>query len=292
MPIYYPDILQQATPAQPFYYGDRDVMLYALGVGLGGADPLDPKELAFTYEKNLKVVPTAVTVLADQVVRKAKAQVPDGVRFSTWDMLKVLHGEQKVELHRPLPADGHFNVESKVVGAFDKGADKGGLVVQKTFWRDAAGEKVATLTTTLFARGDGGFGGPTEGAPVPHQRPDRAADLSLELPTRADQALLYRLNGDRNPLHVDPDVARQAGFHAPILHGLCTYGLTCRAVLQGMLDYDAESILSHEVRFTSPVYPGETITVDMWRDGKVISFEARVEARDTYVIRNGKTVLR
>jgi acyl dehydratase len=123
-------------------------------------------------------------------------------------------------------------------------------------------------------------------------RPDRAPDLSVDISTRPDQALLYRLNGDYNPLHADPASASRAGFPKPILHGLCTYGLTCRAVLEAIVDYDSDAILSHQVRFSSPVFPGELVTVDLWRDGQVISFEARVKARNVVVIGNGKTVLR
>ncbi|HEY2178681.1 MAG TPA: MaoC/PaaZ C-terminal domain-containing protein [Caulobacteraceae bacterium] len=292
MPIYYPDILQQASAPRTFTYGDKDVMLYALGIGLG-ADPLDARELAFVYEKGLKVVPTAATVLAARGrATRAESSLPQGLRVSQINYLMVVHGEQKVELHRPLPAEGTFTAASRTIGAYDKGKDKGAVVINETVWTNEAGEKVATLTGSTFARGDGGFGGPSEGAPVPHAVPNRKADMSLDFRTRADQALLYRLNGDRNPLHSDPDVARMAGFERPILHGLCTYGITCRAVLAGITDYDAQAIASHEARFSAPVFPGDTITVDLWRDGETISFEARVKDRDVTVIKNGKTVLR
>ena len=293
MPIYYPDILEQRRASVAFSYGDKDVMLYALGIGLS-ADPLDAKELAFTYEKNLKAVPTAATVLAVNNARTVgtEPEMPAGWRQSQINYLMVVHGEQKVELHRPLPSSGTFTATSRTTGAFDKGESKGAVLINETVWTDAAGEKVATLTGSTFARGDGGFGGPSEGAPSPHEVPGRAPDLSLDFQTRPDQALIYRLNGDRNPLHSDPDVARAAGFARPILHGLCTYGITCRAVLQAVLDYDADQILSHQVRFSAPVFPGDTITVDLWKDGKQISFEARVKDRGVTVIKNGLTVLR
>jgi len=294
MPIFYPDILEQKTEARTFSYGDKDVMLYALGIGLG-ADPMDERELAFVYERGLKVVPTAATVLAAgarAAARSAPAENPPGHRVSQLNFVMVVHGEQKVELHKPLALSGTFTQTSRTIGAFDKGKDKGAVVVNETVWTDEAGEKVATLTGSTFARGDGGFGGPSEGAPEPHAVPTRAADSSLDFTTRPDQALLYRLNGDRNPLHSDPEFARRAGFDRPILHGLCTYGITCRAVLTGITDFDPAPILSHQVRFSAPVFPGDTITVDLWRDGKVISFEARVKARNVTVIKNGKTVLR
>ncbi|HEV7158035.1 MAG TPA: MaoC/PaaZ C-terminal domain-containing protein [Caulobacteraceae bacterium] len=290
MPIYYPDILQQQSAPRTFTYGDKDVMLYAYGVGMG-ADPMDERELAFVYEKTLKVVPTAATVLAASGrPSRAEPELPSGLRTSQLNYLMVVHGEQKVQLHRPLPPAGTFTARSRVVGAFDKGKDKGAVVVNETVWSNEAGEEVATLTGTTFARGDGGFGGPSEGAPEPHKVPSRTADVSIDLATRPDQALIYRLNGDRNPLHADPAVARMAGFERPILHGLCTYGITCRAILSSITGYDPDVIASHEARFSAPVFPGDVITVDLWRDGKVISFEAR--ARGVTVIKNGKSVLR
>ena len=292
MPIYYPDILEQKTEPRTFAYGDKDVMLYALGIGLG-RDPMDERELPFVYEKDLKVVPTAATVLAAGAGRRAaNVEQKPGLRISQLNYLMVVHGEQKVELHKPLPTTGSFTARSRTIGAYDKGKDKGAVVVNETVWIDEAGEKVATLTGSTFARGDGGFGGPTEGAPEPHPVPKRPPDLSVDYPTRPGQALLYRLNGDRNPLHSDPDFARAAGFQVPILHGLCAYGITCRAVLEHVLDYDADQILSHQVRFSAPVMPGETITVDIWRDDKDISFETRIKSRGVTSIRNGLTRLR
>jgi acyl dehydratase len=293
MPIYYPDILEQKTEPRTFSYSDKDVMLYALGIGMG-RDPMDERELPFVYEKDLKVTPTAVTVLAGAAgSRPAQvAQAREGQRVSQLNYLMVVHGEQKVELHKPLPAAGSFTAASRTIGAFDKGKDKGAVVVTETVWTDDKGEKVATLTGSTFARGDGGFGGPADGAPEPHAVPTRKPDISVPMETRPDQALVYRLNGDRNPLHSDPDVANRAGFPRPILHGLCTYGITCRAVLQEICDYAPERILSHQVRFSAPVFPGDTVTVDLWKDGDVVSFEARVLDRGATVIRNGKTVLR
>jgi len=295
MPIFYPDILDQKTAARTFTYGDKDVMLYALGVGMSH-DPMDERELAFTYEKNLKVIPTAATVLASAVGRPARGadqvEQKPGHRPSQINFLMVVHGEQKVELHKPLPTSGTFTAQGRTVGAFDKGKDKGAVIVNETVWTDEAGEKVATLTGSTFARGDGGFGGPSEGQPEPHQIPSRKADLSVDISTREDQALLYRLNGDRNPLHSDPESAKRSGFPRPILHGLCTYGITCRAVLQAITGYDPDQILSHQARFSAPVFPGDTITVDLWKDGSVISFEARVKDRNATVIKHGKTVLR
>jgi acyl dehydratase len=294
LPIYYPDILEEQYAPAPVRYTDKDVILYALGIGLG-ADPMDADELPFVYEKALKVMPTAATVLggADVISDfRPTPTLPPGRRVSTPNMTMLVHGEQKLELHRPLPGRGVFTSQVRTLGIWDKGPGKGAVLYQETNWTDADGEKVLTLTSGVFFRGDGGFGGPTEGAPEPHATPTRAPDVTVEIPTRPDQALLYRLNGDRNPLHSDPDFARQAGFERPILHGLCTYGITCRAMLQAWCGFDPARIASHQVRFSSPVFPGDTLAVDMWRDGSVISFEVRVPARGVTVIKNGKTVLR
>ncbi|WP_027515763.1 MaoC/PaaZ C-terminal domain-containing protein [Bradyrhizobium sp. WSM1417] len=293
MPIYYPDILEQKTQPRTFTYGERDVMLYALGLGMG-RDPINERELSFVYEKDLKVMPTVATVLASGKGGYAKpaSDQKSGLRISELNLLMLVHGEQKVELHKPLPSSGTITATTRTIGAYDKGKDRGAVVVDETVWTDEKGEKVATLTDSTFARGDGGFGGPSHGAPEPHVVPTRKTDRSVLFETRPDQALLYRLNGDLNPLHSDPDVAKQAGFSRPILHGLCTFGITCRAVLQELCDYDPTRILSHQARFSAPVIPGDAITVDLWRDRNVISFEARVIDRDATVIKNGKTVLR
>ena len=185
MPIYYPDILKQKTAPRTFGYGDKDVMLYALGVGFS-ADPLNAKELAFTYERGLKVVPTAATVLAAGArASRAEPTLPEGVRRSEINYLMVVHGEQKVELRKPLPASGTFTAASRTVGAFDKGKDKGAVIVNETTWTDDAGEVVAVLTGSTFARGDGGFGGPSEDRPSRTRfQPVRRTFRSISRPGR------------------------------------------------------------------------------------------------------------
>jgi len=240
-------------------------------------------ELPFVYESGLKAVPTMATTVA--------WGAGPGIGKMGINFLLVVHGEQKVEFHKPLPTEASILATSRVIGAYDKG-DKGAVIYNETVLADAkTGEKIATLTGSTFARGDGNFGGPSEGAPEPHEVPTRAPDLSVDIPTRPDQALIYRLSGDRNPLHSDPKIAAAAGFPRPILHGLCTYGVTCRAVLQEYCGFDPAKIKSHQVRFSSPVFPGETITVDLWKDGDVVSFEARVKSRGVTVVKNGKTLL-
>lgn len=283
MPISYPDILDIKSAPQTREWTDRDTMLYALGVGMG-QDPMNQDELPFVFEAGLKGVPTMATCMA-----WGGGPSPGlmGINF-----MLVVHGEQKVEIHKPLPTEATVELDGRVLGAWDKGAGKGAVIVIETTMKDQkSGELLATLTSSIFARGDGGFGGPTEGAPEPHTVPDRAPDVSLDFPTTESQALIYRLSGDRNPLHADPAFAKMAGFDRPILHGLCTYGITCRAVMQAFTDMDPDKIRSHAIRFSSPVFPGETVTVDLWRDGDVVSFEARVKERGVTVAKNGKSEL-
>jgi acyl dehydratase len=295
--IYYPDILEETYEPQTFSYNDQQVMLYAVGIGMG-ADPLDARELPFVYERRLKVLPTAATVLAHVPGTRPRGsfrptpKVPPGRRISEPNMQMLVHGSQRIVLHKALPPAGTFTAQVRILDVWDKGPGRGAILYTETVWTDAEGDKAVTLTSGYFFRGDGGCGARTAAVPAPHAMPDRAPDRTVEIATRPDQALVYRLNGDRNPIHCDPEIARKVGFPAPILHGYCTYGLTCRAILQSWCDYDPELIASHEVRFSAPVYPGETLAMDMWRDGEVVSFEVRAPARDVTVIKHGKTVLR
>ncbi len=280
MPIAYPDVLELKTDEARYAWSDQQAMLYSLGVGLG-SDPLDERELPFVFENGLKGFPTFCTVIASPLPLLAKA----GVNFAL-----VVHGEQAIELHQPFPPEGEATGVIAVTGVYDKGP-KGAVLILTTALKDAKGAPLATLKHAIFARGDGGFGGPADGEEPPHQIPDRAPDQSLDIPTRPDQALLYRLSGDRNPLHADPGFAKAVGFPRPILHGLCTYGVTCRAVMAAYTGMDPTPVRSHQARFSAPLFPGETVTVDLWRDGDVVSFVARVKDRDVVVIKNGRTVL-
>jgi len=284
MPIQYPEILDLKETGAAIEYTDRETMLYALGIGLG-ADPLNEAELPFVYEKALRAVPTVATVVASGTGMSTESL---GVNYKL-----VLHGEEETILHRPMPPAAKLIADSSVVEVYDKGESKGALIIRRTVLRDAGdGEPIATLNRTIFARGDGGCGGGQGSPPTPHPTPEREPDQRIEYTTRPDQALLYRLSGDRNPLHADPAVGKSAGFDRPILHGLCTYGITCRAVLETYCDLDPERMASHAARFSSPVYPGESIAVDLWRDGDVVSFEASVPERGKTIIKNGKSVLR
>lgn len=270
-------------------YNDKDVLLYALGVGMG-ADPMNRDELPFVYEKGLKVLPTFATVVPRG---RGGNVIGGGGGMGGINFAMVLHGEQRLTVHKALPASGGFYMDTRTTDVIDKGPGKGALIINETVLRAKdSGEKIFTASGTIFARADGGFGGPSEGGPVLHEVPtDRAPDSEVAITTRPDQALIYRLSGDRNPLHSDPDMAKMAGFPRPILHGLCTYGIVCRAIVQSQCAYDASLIRQFDVRFSSPVFPGETVTTRMWKDGSVISFDAMVKERNVTVIKNGKCVL-
>ncbi len=282
MAMNYDHVMSLREEGREFSYGDRETMLYALGVGFG-QDALDERELDFVFEQGtLKTVPSMAVVLT-----RGNLTADIG-----WDYTKVLHGEQRLELYRPLPPEGELIADARVAEAYDKGEGKGALVLIETDVRlKSDGQPLFKVGATVFARGDGGFGGPKGSGPEPHPTPNRAPDFTIELETRPDQALLYRLNGDRNPLHADPGLAKSVGFPVPILHGLCTYGTACRAIVTTICNYDHTMIRGFDLRFSAPVYPGETIITDMWRDGDIVSFQCRLKERDLVVVKNGKCTL-
>lgn len=283
MAMKYEHLMGLKRDGERFRYTDRETMLYAIGIGMG-EDPLDGNELPYVFEQPaLKTVPSLATVLARMPILKD----------SGFDYTKVVHGEQRLTLHRPLPPEGELLADARVTEAYDKGPGKGAVIYTETKVRSAAdGQPMFTLLSATFARGDGGFGGPAGSGPRPHALPERKPDGTATLPTRKDQALLYRLNGDRNPLHADPELARRVGFPAPILHGLCTYGVACRAILKEVAAYDHRRITGFDVRFSAPVYPGEAIATDYWVDGATVSFRCRIPSRqDVVVIDNGRCAL-
>lgn len=267
-----------------FAYAERDAILYALATGMGH-DPLDEQELKFAFEQSadFSVLPTFGVVVA-------RSMLP---RTLPVNMAMLLHGEQRLTIHRPMPRAAKLLADTRLTDILDKGAGKGALIYFETAARLAdSGEPLFTLAGTLFARGDGGFGGRSGPVPAVHELPSRAPDHVHVTHTRRDAALLYRLTGDVNPLHADPALARKAGFPVPILHGLCTYAIACRAVLATACAYDPSRIGSFDVRFTSPVFPGDCIETDIWIDGDVVSFRCRVPAREVTVINNGRCSLR
>jgi len=274
--------IMSLTKSASHQWDARDSMLYAFGIGMA-ENPLDEAELRFVFEKELQAFPTMPVAIA----------LADGpLDYIGIDYRYVLHGEQAVTLHRPFPPNGKVRALGRMIGAWDKGPGKGAVFSQeKVLTLEGEDTPLATTITTSFGRAEGGFGGPTEGQPMPHVVPDRPPDRTIDIPTTRRQALLYRLSGDRNPLHADPETARAAGFERPILHGLCTFAICCRAVMQAFCAMDPARIRHHQVRFSAPVLPGDTLQVSMWQDDDIISFEAHVVERNVTVIRNGMTIL-
>lgn len=266
-----------------FSYTERDTMLYALAAGMG-RDPLDERELKFVYEGGSASGPfVAMPTLAVVVARSGLA------RTLPVDFRMVLHGEQFLTVHQPLPTAAELIADTRLTRIVDKGPGKGAIIYHRTAARLAADDSpLFTLDASLFARADGGFGGSPDVAPVPHPIPDRAPDHVHVSETRPDQALLYRLTGDRNPLHADPSLAQAAGFPVPILHGLCTYAVACRAILATVCSYDPARIGTFDVRFTSPVLPGDRIETDIWVDDDIVSFRCRVSDRGIVAVNNGR----
>ena len=281
MPISYDALMNWKIPEVEQVLTKRDTMLYALGTGLG-YDPLDEDQLRFVYEKELQALPSMAIVLGSPGPwhRDPKTGV---------DGTKVVHGEQGLRNHRLLPVEGTVIGRTRVTGVFDKGEGRGALIQTATDVRlKSSGELVCSLTSTSFARANGGFGGPSGPTKEPHELPQRKPDMICDLPTLPQAALIYRLSGDYNPLHAEPAFAKRAGFKAPILHGRCTFGIAGHALLKTCCGYDPAKLVSMEGRFSTPVFPGETIRTEMWRDGNVISFRSLIVERNAVVLTGGR----
>ena len=280
MPIDYEKL--KAWPFRPVEqrYAARDAILYALGLGLGG-DPMDAEQLRFTFEEaeGFAALPTMPVVLGSPGFWSR-----DPASGITWT--KVLHGEQGIELHGPVPAEATIVATNRIVEIIDKGPGRGALIYLEREIAGPDGVPIATLTSTTFARADGGFGGPSGPVKPVHPLPERPPDAAMDWPTLPQAALIYRLSGDPNPLHASPAVARAAGFDRPILHGLCTLGIAGWAVLRTMCGGDPAGLAGLSVRFSAPVWPGETVRTEMWRDGALVSFRALVG--DRVVLNNGR----
>ena len=283
MKVDYDTLMGLELPSHAQAYSMRDAMLYALGVGFGG-DPTDEDQLAFVYEQGLRAAPTFPLVLGIP---------PNWVRNSGLDYARIVHGEQSLEIHAPLPVEGEVEGSLRITNVIDKGEQKGALVYAERILTDrATGTKLATLGQTIFARGDGGIGGPAGKQPRVHALPERAPDGICTLGTVPQQALIYRLSGDYNPLHAEPGLAAKAGFPRPILHGLATFGIAGHALLKSVCGYAPERLVSMAGRFTAPVFPGETLETAYWLDGNEVSFRTRAVERDILAIGNGKATVR
>lgn len=269
-------------PSREAEWTARDTALYALSVGVG-RDPMDERRLRFvTQTDRLAALPTMATVLAAPGFWLADPA--SGV-----DPRSALHGEQWIELSAPLPAAGRFASSTKIVGLVDKGEGRDAILHLLTTLSER-GRTLAALRRSLVLRGQGGFG---TGHEIPVEVPsaairEGAPDATVRVETRPEQALYYALNGDTNPLHVDPAAAKAAGFERPILHGLCTYGIAAHAIVETLCEGRPERLSGLGVRFSGIVYPGETVEVAVWKNG---AFTARVVERDTPVLTNGTATL-
>lgn len=291
MAIDYHQLKQRAFAPVHQHYTERDTLLYALALGLGN-DPLDANALPFVYEGvagGLRALPSQAVVLG---YPGFWAREPDtGI-----DWVKLLHGEQRMRLHRPLPASAEVVGHNRITHLVDKGENKGAILVTERRLETLQGELLATIHQVSFLRGDGGFsqrsGQPSDAplAPLQPTPEDRAPDFIDEQVVRPEAALLYRLMGDYNPLHADPAVARAAGFERPILHGLASYGLVARALLRQCAEHNPARLCALDIRFASPVYPGETLVTEIWRvPGQPLQFQlrAKVRERDKVVLSHG-----
>ncbi len=282
MPATYDALMRLRSENERYRYEERDTLLYAVSIGMG-RDPLNEAELHYVYEKYpLRVVPTQAVVAARQKL----------IWDVGLDVGQFLHGEQRLTIHRPLPPAASLLADAWISEVYDKGPGKGCIVQLDGVVRDAAdGNALFSWMSLIVARGDGGVGGPGSKVPPPHPMPTRKPDLVITAETRRDQALLYRLNGDRNLVHVDPKIARDAGFSAPILHGACTYAIAGREILAHVCEYDHTRVRTCDVRFSAPIYPGEHVETQIWVEGDAVAFRARCCERDVIVLDHGRCEL-
>ena len=274
-------LLAREWPEITHRYTEKDSMLYALGVGLG-RDPLSQDELRFVYEDGLKVMPTQAVTLAHPGFWAAEKDI-------NLDWVKLLHLGQEIIWHQPLPTAGEVAATTRFTDVGDKGAHVGALIATERVVRLVkTGEDIATVITTILARGDGGFSSKRRSVTQEKDRiPDRQPDIVCDLPTFSQQALLYRLSGDLNPLHASPQVAGDAGYSQPILHGLCTMGVATHALMKVCCHYEPERLKRIRLRFSAPVYPGETIRTEIWQEEKIIAFRCWSLEQEKVVINNG-----
>jgi len=261
-----------------FSWVSSDVQLYNLALG-AGSDPMDARELRYLTDGTPQVLPTFSSVAASFHATEAPTVSFPGIEI---ELSRVLHASEAVTVPAPLPASGAGRAVTRITEIWDKG--KAAVIFNETTVVDSSGKTLWTVKRSIFARGEGGFGG-ERGPSTSAETPERAADFEIDIPVLPQQALLYRLCGDRNPLHSDPEFAAAAGFPRPILHGLCTYGMTCKALVDTVLDADTTRVGSYGARFAGVVYPGETLRASVWQDGD------RLRAVVTAPSRGDETVL-
>jgi acyl dehydratase len=274
-------LLNWRFPEVTHTYTEKDTILYALGVGCASDPSAEPDDLKYVYEKGLVALPTMAVVLASPGNWLASRE--SGVDYS-----KVLHGEQYLTVHRPLPPSASVVGRGRIIDLFDKGEDKGAvLYAERQILDKESHEPIATLTSAAVLRGNGGFGGKAGPQPEAHRLPSHAPEHHVDLKIAPNAALIYRLSGDRNPLHADPQAAAAGGFSSPILHGLCTFAVAGRALIKACCDGDPARLRSLQVRFSAPVFPGETVRTELWHTHGTVSFRARVLERNAVVLNNG-----
>jgi acyl dehydratase len=280
MPIDVDVALKAELEPIKFSWASSDIQLYHLGLGAGG-DPLDQRELRYLVDETPQVLPTFGNVAATFHATK-----PPTVKFPGIDieLSKVLHASERVEVPAPLPASSSAKAVTRFTDIWDKG--KAAVIWSETTVSAPDGTLLWTQKRSIFARGEGGFGG-ERGPSSSDAAPDRAPDLEVEVPILPQQALLYRLCGDRNPLHSDPEFAAAAGFSQPILHGLCTYGMTCKAIVDALLDGDAGAVAAYGARFSGVAFPGETLKVGIWKDDGRFLASVVAPSRDNAVVLSG-----
>jgi acyl dehydratase len=265
-------------------YGPRECILYALGIGLG-MNPVDPGELRFVYERaNLEAFPTMAVVLG------WPGRMTDPA-FGVDEKL-VVAGDLKVVLHRPLAPEAKLVSRPRIREVIDKGPGNAAIILNTRDLTAKDGTLVATVDSSTFARKHGGFGGKVTETPAPPAVPQTPPQIVCDLPTPPNLALLYRLTGDENPLHADPERAKVAGFDRPILHGAASFGIAAHAILRSVADYAPSRLASIEARFSKPVFPGETIRTEIWPQGERVAFQCRVVGRNDIVLSNGLAIVR
>ncbi|KAF8817711.1 MaoC family domain-containing protein [Cardiosporidium cionae] len=273
-----------------FKYTSRDTILYALGIGVS-QDPMDQKDLAYTYENSegFQTVPSFGTVLGkfDRLF-EALLQTPGIPEFNP---MMLLHGEQKIILHQPLKTDASVINSCRIKNVYDKRT--GALIVLEINTTDAqTKELLCTNESSVFIRGLGNFGG-DPGQSIRSTRPSTSPDLQIIVKTNENQAILYRLSGDFNPLHIDPDMSQLGGFERPILHGLCTFGIATHGIIKACLNGNSDQVHSISARFSSAVIPGDELRINVWKNhSSIIPFEVERVANGAKCLTNGVLTVR